>query len=189
VFEYRIDEDVSLRMFTERDAKEFYLLTMASRNHLKKWLGWLNQIRTIEDTVRHINGALQTFVSLGGFPTTFAIIYRGKIAGTISFNKISELHHTGSIGYWIGENYSGKGIVSKAFSQMLTYGFQTLHLNRIEVRVAEGNTKSRAIPERFGFVEEGKLRQVEWLYDHYVDHIVYGLLKEEWQARNQTKQE
>lgn len=180
MFQYRIDEDVSLRMFTERDAEEFYLLTMASKEHLKEWLGWLNQIQTIEDTIRHINGTLQSFVALGGLPTSFAIIYRGNIAGTISFNKISELHRTGSIGYWIGEQYSGKGIVSRAFAEMLTYGFETLHLNRIEVRVAEKNIKSRAVPERFGFVQEGTLQQAEWLYDHFVDHVIYGLLAQDW---------
>lgn len=183
MFEYTIDEEVSLRMLTERDAEEFYLLTMASKEHLQQWLGWLNQIQTIEDTIRHIQGSLQTFIALGGLPTSFAVIYRGKIAGTISFNKISELHRMGSIGYWIGESYSGKGIMSRAFQGMLTYGFETLRLNRIEVRVAEGNKKSRAIPERFSFTEEGRLRQAEWLYDHYVDHVVYGLLAEEWKGQ------
>ncbi|HLR53575.1 MAG TPA: GNAT family protein, partial [Pseudogracilibacillus sp.] len=40
---------------------------------------------------------------------------------------------------------------------------------------------SSRIPERLGFQYEGRLRQAEWLYDDYVDHFVYGLLKEEWQ--------
>lgn len=185
MFKQRIDEDVSLRMFTERDAEEFYLLTMASKEHLQKWLGWLNQIQTIEDTIRHINGTLDTFVALGGFPTSFAIIYRGNIAGTISFNKISELHRTGSIGYWIGKPYTGKGIMTRAFGAILSYGFETLHLNRIEVRIAEENIQSRALPERFGFTKEGTLRQAEWLYDHFVDHVVYGLLANEWKERKE----
>ncbi|MDP9371062.1 MAG: GNAT family N-acetyltransferase, partial [Chloroflexota bacterium] len=40
--------------------------------------------------------------------------------------------------------------------------------------------KSCAIPERLGFAREGTLRQVEWLYDHFVDHHVYGMLAAEW---------
>lgn len=184
MFTYDIDEDVSLRMFTERDAEEFFRLTMASKDHLKQWLGWINQIQSIEDTLRHINSTLDTFVALGGFPTSFAIFYRGEIAGTISFNHISELHRTGSIGYWIGEPYSGKGIVSRAFKAMLDYGFHTLNLNRIEVRMATENVKSRAIPERFGFTKEGKLRQAEWLYDHFVDHVIYSMLAADWQQQS-----
>ena len=51
-------------------------------------------------------------------------------------------------------------------------------LNRIE------NIKSRAIPERLGFLFERQIRQAEWLYDYYVDHIVYGMLEIKWKSIN-----
>jgi len=44
------------------------------------------------------------------------------------------------------------------------------------------NKKSRAIPKRLGFKEEGIIRQTEWLYDRFVDHVVYGMLIDEWQS-------
>jgi ribosomal-protein-serine acetyltransferase len=53
----------------------------------------------------------------------------------------------------------------------------------VEIGCAPGNRKSCAIPERLGFTREGVLRQREWLYDHFVDHVVYGILAEEWRAR------
>jgi ribosomal-protein-serine acetyltransferase len=43
--------------------------------------------------------------------------------------------------------------------------------------------KSRALPKRLGFTEEGIIREAEWLYDHYEDHVVYGLLKKEYTDR------
>ncbi|MFC7391909.1 GNAT family N-acetyltransferase [Scopulibacillus cellulosilyticus] len=41
--------------------------------------------------------------------------------------------------------------------------------------------KSRAIPQRLGFREEGCIRDGEFLYDHYVNTMIYGLVKEEWE--------
>ena len=55
-----------------------------------------------------------------------------------------------------------------------------LQLNRIEIRAAIGNVKSQAIPEKLGFAKEGCVREAEWLYDHYVDHIIYGMLKSDF---------
>jgi ribosomal-protein-serine acetyltransferase len=67
---------------------------------------------------------------------------------------------------------------------LLDYAFRNLGMNRVEIRCATGNTRSRAIPERLGFKEEGTVRQAEWLYDHYVDHVVYSMLRDEWCEKN-----
>ncbi|MBZ9635229.1 methyltransferase domain-containing protein [Clostridium sp. FP1] len=53
-------------------------------------------------------------------------------------------------------------------------------LNKIEILIAEENFKSRALPEKYGFKEEGIIRDAEWLNDKYVNHILYGILKSEW---------
>lgn len=66
---------------------------------------------------------------------------------------------------------------------LLQYAFVVLQLNKVEIRAAEGNAKSRAIPERLGFTAEGTIRAAEWLYDHYVNHVVYGMLASEWQEK------
>lgn len=177
---HKIDEDILLRMFNEDDAEEFFNLTMSSKEYLKEWLGWLDYTNKVEDTLENIKSRLKEFVENGGYPKSFAIIYKGKIAGTIGFNEISKANKIGTIGYWLGEAFQGRGIMTKALKAIIEYGFSELGLNRIEVCVAVGNKKSRALPERLGFTEEGTIRQAEWLYDHYVDHVIYGLLKEEW---------
>ncbi len=177
---HKIDEEVSLRMLNEDDAEEFYNLTISSKTYLKEWLGWLEYIESVEDTKANIRARLKGFAENGGYPKSFGIIYKGDIAGTIGFNDINKTNKIGIVGYWLGENFQGKGIMTKAFKTLIDYGFKELGLNRIEVSVAVENKKSRALPEQFGFIKEGKLRQAEWLYDHYVDHYIYGLLAEEW---------
>lgn len=177
---HKIDEEVSLRMLNEDDAEEFYNLTISSKEYLREWLGWLDNIKIVEDSTQNIKARLKAFAENGGYPKSFAIIYNGDIAGTIGFNDIDKSNKIGDVGYWLGANFQGVGIMSKAFKAIIDYGFNNLGLNKIEVNVATGNYKSKVLPERFGFKEEGKLRQAEWLYDHYVDHIVYGLLAEEY---------
>ena len=180
---YEIDEDLHLRMFTLDDAEEFYNLTVESKTFLKEWLGWLDNINSVEDTVKNIQARFTEVTDNKGYPKSFAIIHKGQIAGTIGYNTIDNRNRVGIIGYWIGEKYKGQGIMSQSFEAMIDYGFNVLNLNRIEVRVAVENVKSRALPERFSFHLEGTIRDAEWLYDHYVDHAVYGLLKVEWEER------
>ena len=63
---YRIDEEVSLRMFDEGDAEEFYNLTIHSKEHLRKWLVWLDQIESLEDITQDIRTRLKIMAEDGG---------------------------------------------------------------------------------------------------------------------------
>ncbi|MCC5892716.1 GNAT family protein [Exiguobacterium sp.] len=177
---YDISEDLSLRMFTVNDAEALFELTMASKPYLREWLGWLDYVETVEDSKRNIEGRIKGLIETGGYPKSFALIYQGELAGTVGYNEIDRGIKCGTIGYWLGRDFQGKGIMSQALETLIDYGFRDLGLNKIEIRVATGNMKSRALPERLGFKEEGVLRDAEWLYDRYVDHVVYGLLRDEW---------
>jgi ribosomal-protein-serine acetyltransferase len=55
-------------------------------------------------------------------------------------------------------------------------------LNRVEIRAAPENQRSRAIPERLGFREEGVLREAEHVGDRFLDSVVYGMLAADWRA-------
>lgn len=167
-------------MFNLDDAEEFFYLIKSSKKYLKKWLTWLNNINEVKDTMGTIKSRLGEIEETGGYPKSVLILYEGEIAGTIGFNQLNKANRIGVIGYWLGDKFQGKGIMTRAFKAFINYGFKELGLNRIEVRVAVENKKSRALPERIGFTKEGRVRQAEWLYDHYVDHIIYGLLAEEW---------
>ena len=76
----------------------------------------------------------------------------------------------------------GKGIITRACRFVIDYAFKEYGLNRVEIAVFSENKRSRAIPERLGFTEEGTLRQLLWHHDHFVDLVIYSMLAEEWQA-------
>jgi len=178
MFIYPVDEEISLKLITERDAEEVFEMIDSSRAHFREWLGWLDYSTKVQDTVNNIKGNLSKFIANEGLDT--AIVYKGKIVGKIGFNSINKANHTAYIGYMLAEAFQGKRIMTRATRAMVNIAFNEYGLDKVEIRVAEGNTKSRSIPVRLGFKEEGTIRSAEWLYDHYVDHIVYGMLRDEW---------
>jgi len=96
---------------------------------------------------------------------------------------ISRVHRSGELGYWLAQSHCGRGIMTKGCRTLLSYAFGDLALNRVRMSVASGNQRSRAVAERCGFYEEGVLREHEWLYDRFVDHVTYGLLWRDWLER------
>ncbi|NKE04196.1 GNAT family N-acetyltransferase [Mesobacillus selenatarsenatis] len=181
MFLYKINEQLSLKLAEVNDADRVFELTEKSRDYLKEWLPWLDFTTKVEDTKEFLKGTMKGYADNNSMTTV--ILYEGEIVGTAGFNSINWSSKTAYIGYWIGHEYQGKGIMTKVARALTEYAFDHLKLNKVEIRAAADNKKSRGIPERLGFVEEGKIRQAEWLYDHYVDHIVYGILAEEWNSK------
>jgi len=73
--------------------------------------------------------------------------------------------------------------MTRACRALVAYAFTNLGLDRVEIRTAAGNARSRGIAERIGFVQEGVLREAEYSADGPQDQIVYGLLRKEWESR------
>lgn len=136
----------------------------------------------VEDTKDFIRGCLKGYAENQSLNTV--ILFNGEIVGTAGFNSIDWSNKTAYFGYWLGEEYQGKGIMTKVAKALTNYAFTHLNLNKVEIRAAVENKKSRSVPERLGFVNEGIIRQAEWLYDHYVDITVYGVLANEWRENN-----
>ena len=181
MFSYKIDDETEIRLFAEQHADRLFALVDENRDYLREWLPWVDGTKTAEDTRNFIRISLEQFAANGGFAA--GLWYRGELAGTIGFHKIDWPNQKAEIGYWISAGFQGKGIVTRAARALVDYTFNELGLNRMEIRCAEGNKKSRAIAERLGFHQEGTLRQSLLLNDHYVDMVIYGMLKEEWGSR------
>ena len=113
----------------------------------------------------------------------FGIYYKGVLVGVIGYHIIDKTNKKTTIGYWLDQNYQGKGIMTKAAKMLIEFAFKKLELNRIQISCAIGNDKSCRIAERLGFKMEGTAREAEWLYDHFVDWKQYSLLKSDWEQK------
>lgn len=178
MFIHKIDEDLSLKLIELRDGEKVFELTNNSRAYLREWLPWLDTTANLEDTIEFIKMSLKGFAENKSLNAV--ILFKGEIVGVAGYNNINWANKTAYIGYWLGGEFQGNGIMTKVTKTLTDYAFRELNLNKVEIRAALENKKSRGIPERLNFVNEGCIRQAEWLYDYYVDHVVYGILAEEW---------
>lgn len=169
-----VDDDISLRELFEKDAAPLFQLADSNRAYLRAWLPWLDQNTSVDSTLAFIQHNQQ--LSKSGNAAQFGIWYRAELAGVIGFNAIDKTNRYAYIGYWLAEQFQGSGIMTRACARLVEDALVTRKLHRVEIFCAVENKKSRAIPERLGFTMEGVMRQKEFIYDHYKDLVIYGLL-------------
>ena len=162
-----------LRPLSEDDAGELHALIEANRGRLRRWLPWA-ATQTFEDTLGFIRKAEEQLARGDGFQA--AIVCEKEIAGVIGYVGVNWQHRSTSLGYWLGENHVGKGTMTAAVRALVNHALSVWELNRVEIRVAAENRRSRAIPERIGFRQEGTLRQAELVDGRYLDSVVYSML-------------
>ncbi|MBT2285270.1 GNAT family N-acetyltransferase [Paenibacillus polymyxa] len=179
MFTYSLDEYTELRPLAMEHTKPLFELTDRSRDQLRHWLPWVDHVTEVEHTSNFITNALKQGAENGGF--TAGVWVKGDLAGVIGFHEINWTNRSVSIGYWLGKGFEGQGLMTSACRVLVDYALVTLDLNRVEIRSATNNKRSRAIPERLGFVLEGVIRQAEKLPKGYVNHAVYGMLQHEWE--------
>ncbi len=177
MFTHRLDERSHLRLLEESDAQELYEVISANRDHLAEWMPWARN-QTLDGTLEFIRRSRKQFAENDGFQA--AIVENERIIGVVGFGRPDWENHSISIGYWIAEAAQGRGTVTRAVAALVNHGFGVWKLNRIEIRAGVENQRSRAVPRRLGFEEEGVLRQVERIGDRFLDHVVYAMLAAHW---------
>ena len=182
MFSHKLSENTESRLLEERHAQELSDLTDRNWEYLRAWLPWVDSSRTVEDRKKFIRDSLKQFAENKGFVA--GIWHEDRLAGVIGYDPIDWENRSTELGYWLGEEYQGKGLVTAACRALAEHAFFELGLNRVVISCATENETSCAIPERLGFRREGIERQAEWLYDRFVDHVTYSALASEWPRRH-----
>ena len=109
---------------------------------------------------------------------------RGRIIGMMSLFGIDKDNKNAEVGYWLGKRYWGTGIAKESLQLILDFGFNELKLRRIYAKVMHPNISSVKLLEKSGFSFEGRMRKHTFKNRRWIDHLWYGLLKEEWKRYN-----
>ena len=170
--EFRIDASTRLRELGSEDAGSLYALVDSNREYLRQWLPWVDLQQGPHDSGQFIEGARND--NQAGVALTLGIEHQGELVGALGFHEFDNANRQTSMGFWISSSHQGKGIVSSSCARLIEYAFTDLGLNRVEMRMAEDNIRSRRVAERNGLVCEGTTRQSERLYDHFVNQAIYA---------------
>jgi len=186
MFSLKVDDELELALPFASSAEQAFAVVMDNYEHLHEWMPWVNENFSLESVRKFYKIALQKFAN-DEDEIGLNIVHRGKVIGGIGYHNINRSDKSTEIGYWLAKNSTGKGLVTKSVSRLLDYGFDEMELNRIVIKCVPENAKSRAIPERLGFTQEGIEREAGWLHTRYVDHVVYSILAREWKDKSKKK--
>ena len=156
---FQVDENIVLRQLLLDDYLDIFSVIDRQREYLAEWLPFIDSTKEPADTKRFVE---ETVNQTGDrFEYVFTIRYKDQFAGLVGFKATDKQNRRTELGYWLSRDLQGEGIVTKCVERLCRFAFDELNMNRIQVRCAVGNVKSRAIPHSLGFVFEGVERDGE----------------------------
>ena len=171
-------DNLIMRSLTKSDAQKVFTTVDNNRTYLREWLPWVDA--TGSPTVTENVIAEWAAEYENKTDVVLGIFEQGEYIGNIGLHRIKSADNSGMIGYWLTASHQGRGIITDCVRALVSFGFHTLELNRIYIYCASANKKSRAIPERLGFVQEGVLQDGEYVNGTYYDRIVYSMVRRNW---------
>ena len=102
----------------------------------------------------------------------------GTLLGTCGLYNLQEVHRKAELGYWLMPTYWRQGIMRKALTSILEYGFQELNLHRVEAYVETENMASFNLLQRLGFRHEGTLQDCELKRGKFISLNILALLQQ-----------
>jgi RimJ/RimL family protein N-acetyltransferase len=120
------------------------------------------------------------YVVVGSEPeTSFAIEVNGKAVGGIGFSPLEdEEYRSAEIGYWLGEEFWGRGIATEVLIAVTEYAFSQFDLSRLYAHVFEWNVASARVLEKAAYEFEGRLRKSVTKDGKTIDRLLYAKVRD-----------
>ncbi|TVQ85058.1 MAG: N-acetyltransferase [Micavibrio sp.] len=101
----------------------------------------------------------------------------GALAGAINLNNLVRgAGQYTTLGYWVGEKFTGKGYMTEAVAAATDFAFDDLKLHKVIAATLPDNIASRRVLQKLGFTKEGMVRKHLKIAGQWRDHILYSLL-------------
>ncbi|KEK22833.1 GNAT family N-acetyltransferase [Bacillus gaemokensis] len=168
-----------LRKIEEKHLQEVY--TIYDNENVFKYCGIIpkHNIQTVSKMIGHFDRDYhkKNRVKWGIFQKNQS----DKLVGIIESMDFNKKINMVSIGYFLAEDYWGKGIATESVHMLVKFLFEEVHVNRIQAEVMPANEVSKKVLLKNGFIKEGLLRQASlWSGKGIVDLEIYGIIKEDY---------
>ena len=173
---------VRLRPYSGADARAMFEAVEESRERLLPWLPWAAGHRSVEESREAVVRMQAGWLLRQDLPVGVFERASGRLLGSSGLHRIDWHIRSFEIGYWLRSSAEGHGYVTEAVQLLTRLAFGALGANRVEIRMDPANERSRKVPERLGFVLEGRLRRCAWGVDgRPTDRLIFALIPEDFQ--------
>jgi RimJ/RimL family protein N-acetyltransferase len=175
---------VLLRPYRVDDAEQLFAAIDESRDHLRPWVTWVLNNRTVDDVRDYCirsqaSWLLRTELVLGIFD-----VASGRYLGGIELHDPDWQLRTFEIGYWLRASAVGHGLATESTRLLADFALSRLQARRITLHCNARNDASRRVAERAGFTLEGRLRNARLEPDGSIaDELVYAIVPEDHEQR------
>ncbi len=172
-------ESIILKKIEKADVQEVFAIY--NNDKVFKYCGILpkHNIETVGNMIDHFERDYnkRSRVKWGIFSKNHA----NKLVGIIEGMDFKQKINMVTIGYFLAEEYWGKGIATEAVSILIKFLFETVNINRIHAEVMPENFVSKKVLKKNGFIKEGLVRQANlWPGKGVIDLEIYGILREDY---------
>lgn len=172
-------ERAILRKMNAGDTKDMF--EYSSNREVTKYLSYDHT--SIEDAEKYIKNKVEKYAQ--GECMIWGVEYKEnrKYIGACGFTHWDTENGSAEIAYTLSQSYWGKGIMNEIVGKLIQFGFETMHLNRIEARCWSENDKSVRIMEKNNMKFEGVLREQIYSKGKHRDLKLYSILKKEYKNK------
>ena len=170
MFQYKINDELSLTLVHSSFASQMNDIVNAQKDDLGKWLPWANDFS--ENSYREfVKFALHQYADDKAIHTH--IIYDDNLIGAVSLNNIYHHLKKAEIGYWLHQDYQGRGIMVLAVRAIMDIAKNIYGMNVVEIKAGEHNIPSQQVAKRLGFEFCGIIANNENINGEIINHAVY----------------
>lgn len=174
-----IDELV-VREYTMDDLQLLDDAIVSNREYLLPWIGpWIQQEPIGLDARRALLSEWVEKYPVEGANQAIGIFCAGQLVGGTGLHDRNEPHDV-EIGYWVDEEWQGRGIATRVTKALTDYAFRFPEVHRVLLKHKVDNIRSRRIPEKLGFVQLPSLPDCDCGEG---EHTNWGVTREQWIAR------